>query len=363
MNEKGKFIRVLGYAGVYFSAVVGAGYASGQEIMQFFSNFGTGSLLAVIPVTILFMFLGWVAIDLGHGMQTDSHGPIIRATCGKWIGTVVDWVISFFMFGCFALMISGGGTTLSDYFGLNPVLGRILVALITALVVTFGFHSISFFNGIIGPIIIISILAVGIIALVTSGGNISEADRILETADVYRSSPNIVISLFIYVAYCVTPNIATLAGIGKQEKDGKVRMLAGIFGGLALGVCILLIDYVLLRNYGEIYQSSIPLVEMAIRISRPLGIFFAVILVLGILTSAVSFLFGTITRFTEYGTKKSKIFTVIVTVVSLLIGLVPFDRLVNTFYPLLGYVGIIVMIGFVVYVIRHRNADNIDKNP
>lgn len=362
MDDKGKFIRVLGYAGVYFSAVVGAGYASGQEIMQFFANFGTSSLIAVIPVTILFMFLGWVAIDLGHRLHTDSHGPIIRATCGKWIGTVVDWVISFFMFGCLALMISGGGTTLSDYFGLSPIVGRILVALITALVVTFGFNSVSFFNGIIGPVIIISILAVGLIAVITSSGNIAEADKILETADVYKSSPNIVISLFIYVAYCVTPNIATLAGIGKQENDRKVRLLSGMFGGLALGVCILLIDFVLLKNYGDVYQSTIPLVEMAIRISRPLGIFFAVILVLGILTSAVSFLFGTITRFSEYGTKKSKILTVIVTVVSLLIGLVPFDRLVNTFYPLLGYVGIIVMIGFVIYVIRHRKQSDVNED-
>lgn len=354
MKEKGNFIRILGYAGVYYSAIVGAGFASGQEIMQFFSNFGTVSLIAVIPVTLLFMFLGWISVDLGHKLQTDSHSPIIRTTCGKYIGTVVDWVITFFMFGCFALMISGGGTTLSDYFGINPVIGRILVTLITALIVTIGFNAISFFNGIIGPIIIVSVIAIGIAAIASSNGSLSSADEILKTADVYRSSPNIVISLFIYVAYCVTPNIATIAGIGKQEKDRRVRLLSALSGGLALGICILLINFVLLQNYADIYESSIPLVELAIHISRPLGIFFAVILILGILTTAVSLLFGTVTRFTEYGTKKSRIFTVVISVVSLLIGLIPFDRLVNTLYPLLGYVGVIVMIGCVYYVIRNR---------
>ncbi|WP_418539020.1 hypothetical protein [Massilistercora timonensis] len=354
MKKSRKTLRIIINMGVYFSAVVGAGFASGQEIMQFFTNFGVSSLWAVIPVTIFFGALGWLCIELGHRMHTDSHSPIIQATCGKWLGKIIDWVITFFMFGCFALMVSGGGTTLADYFGMNPIVGRILTAAITVLVVILGFQIISFFNGIIGPVIIVSVLVVSLIAIFRSTDGIGNVAGILETADVYRSAPNIIISLFLYVAFCVTGNMATLAGIGNREEDASVRKYSGWAGGLALGLCILFINYTLLKNYENIYESSIPLVELAVQIYRPLGIFFAVILLLGILSSAVSFLFGTVTRFTEYGTRHSKVLACILGIVAVLSGMVPFERLVNTLYPLLGYVGLIVMLGSTYYVIKNR---------
>lgn len=356
MGKKSKTISVLKNAGVYFSAVVGAGFASGQEVMQFFTNYGAISLLAIIPVTLLFGYLGKLFMDLSHELHTNSHSPIIKATCGKWLGLFIDWVITFFMFGCFALMISGGGTTLADYFHINPVLGRVIVATVAVVIVILGFNAISNFSGLIGPVIIVSVLVVGIIAIIRSTGQINQVAGILKDAEVYRAAPNIGISMLIYVAYCITPNIAVLAGIGNSEEDQKVRALSGWVGGIALGVCLLVINYALLVNYGAIYKNSIPLVELAVCLYKPLGIYFAIVLVLGILTSAVAFLFGTVTRFTEYGTTKSKLFAVILGILSLLIGLIPFSKLVNTLYPLLGYVGIVVIVGSIWYSWKKKTS-------
>ena len=43
-------------AGAYVGTVVGAGFASGQEVLQFFTYFGLKSILAIALATLLFIF-------------------------------------------------------------------------------------------------------------------------------------------------------------------------------------------------------------------------------------------------------------------------------------------------------------------
>ncbi|WP_051021705.1 hypothetical protein [Salinicoccus carnicancri] len=46
----------IGFA--YVGVVLGAGFSTGQEILQFFSNFGTMSYWAVLLSALVIMFLG-----------------------------------------------------------------------------------------------------------------------------------------------------------------------------------------------------------------------------------------------------------------------------------------------------------------
>lgn len=190
------------------------------------------------------------------------------------------------------------------------------------------------------------------IAAFHSTGHLSDVPVILENAEVYRSAPNLVISLILYLSFAISPHIATLAGVGHGEDDRKVRTISGVVGGLALGICLFITNQVLLASYGDVYTSSIPLVELAVNIWKPMGLIFGVILIMSTMTTAISLLYGTVSRFTEYGTKKSKIFAFIIAAASVLLGLIPFAKLVNTLYPLLGYVGAVVLIATLIYKIR-----------
>ena len=96
-------------AGAYIGIIIGAGFASGQEVLQFFTSFGIYSVLGIIVATVLFAFLGMQVTQLGCALQTRSHKGIIDHICGRYLGRVVDVMITFFLFGVTVIMIAGSG--------------------------------------------------------------------------------------------------------------------------------------------------------------------------------------------------------------------------------------------------------------
>lgn len=53
-------IKAISYAGVYVGAVIGAGYASGQEVLQFFAGYGFIGMLGAVITMIMLAWYGTV---------------------------------------------------------------------------------------------------------------------------------------------------------------------------------------------------------------------------------------------------------------------------------------------------------------
>lgn len=60
-------------AGTFVSLVVGAGFASGQEIMQYFTSFGIISVFGCLVAMLFFSILGMKLAQIGSDLQTTSH--------------------------------------------------------------------------------------------------------------------------------------------------------------------------------------------------------------------------------------------------------------------------------------------------
>ncbi len=46
----------------------------------------------------------------GCRLQAASHKEVIYFLCGRYLGRVVDWIVTFFLFGVTAVMIAGAGS-------------------------------------------------------------------------------------------------------------------------------------------------------------------------------------------------------------------------------------------------------------
>lgn len=53
-----KFNDEISLGFIYIGTLIGAGFASGQEIMSFFTIYGKGGLLGIIVVSVFFFILG-----------------------------------------------------------------------------------------------------------------------------------------------------------------------------------------------------------------------------------------------------------------------------------------------------------------
>src|SRR5699024_7459627 len=87
----------LQIAGAYIGLIVGAGFASGQEVLQFFTSFGWYSMIGTLVGAVLFAFLGMQVARLRSELQTLSHKTVIYHVCSKYVGFLVDILVTSFL--------------------------------------------------------------------------------------------------------------------------------------------------------------------------------------------------------------------------------------------------------------------------
>ena len=80
------------YAFAYTGIVVGAGFATGQEVLQFFASYGLISFLGVVLTGLIVMFIGRQAAKLGYSTHAESHVLPLNTLFGK---SLVSLSISF----------------------------------------------------------------------------------------------------------------------------------------------------------------------------------------------------------------------------------------------------------------------------
>ncbi|MBU5618015.1 beta-carotene 15,15'-monooxygenase [Psychrobacter sp. TAE2020] len=339
-------IRAISYAGVYVGAVIGAGYASGQEVLQFFAGYGFIGMLGAVITMIMLAWYGTVFMELGHQLKTNSHRVVLNYLCGKKIGFFADYILLFFMFGVISIMFSGGGAAIHQYWGLPAVTGKIIIALMTLSTVIFGFTSSVRALGIISPLMILAVVVISVITFTTYSDQLATVDATIQLLNPDTATPFWWTSAIVYVSYNVIPGVSTFASIGNKEPNLKTVRMAGIIGGLTLGICLLFIIMALLSNLENVMSYELPFLEIARNIGPTTGLLFSIVLVVAVFTTAVSNLYGFVIRFFDSDTETSKfrILTVVVVVLSLLASLFPFSTLVGTLYPALGILGMYVLI-------------------
>ncbi len=138
-----RIMKIFVIASAFIGVIVGAGFASGQEVLQYFTSFGTLGILAAFVSTVLFAYVGMMLVWLGSRSQTSSYNEVIykishfkfieKLTRFNLIGVIVDAVLVFTLFGVGVVMIAGAGANLNQQFGLPHVVGAVLMAVLVLL--------------------------------------------------------------------------------------------------------------------------------------------------------------------------------------------------------------------------------------
>ncbi|ERO65890.1 hypothetical protein P308_17195 [Pseudomonas piscis] len=76
----------LKIAGAFVGVIVGAGFASGRELLLMFVDFGVWGLLGAVVSAALFTFLGMALASLGSRLRAASHKDVVHALCGRHLG-------------------------------------------------------------------------------------------------------------------------------------------------------------------------------------------------------------------------------------------------------------------------------------
>ena len=344
--------RSLQMAGAFVGLIVGAGFASGQEILQYFTSFGIWGIAGGVVATALFAFLGMTLAQLGSQLQTTSHKGVIYHIGGRYLGLALDVLITFFLFGVAVVMFAGAGSTFEQVFGLDARIGSIIMVVLTILTLLLNLKSILNVIASITPYLLLVILVILGYSLVTMDLSIAEANAI--AVEQSSAAGNWFIGALLYVSYNIACGAALLIVMGGAEKDRRVAGIGGALGGALLGLMIILVNVTLFVKVDTIAGVDLPTLELATQIHPVVGILMAIALLAMIYNTAVGMFYSFTVRFVQPDHKSFKYVIVFVGIAGYVASLVGFTTLVSKVYSTVGYLGFALMATIIVAWVRER---------
>lgn len=339
-------LRIVKVSSAFIGIIVGAGFASGQEILQYFTSFGYLGTMGAFIAMILFAYLGMTLTRLGNQMKTTSHKDVIYEISGRYLGVVVDYIIIFTLFGVGVVMIAGGGSILHQQLGLPPFMGSAFLSILVMLTLMLNVQKIIAIIGSITPFLILSLLIVGICSLLTMDISFAALDPIAKGQP--SPLPHWFIAAVNYVSFNIAVGAAMVLVMGGAEQDRCVASTGGFIGGLGIGILIMISHLAIFSKVHIVANFDMPLLKIVDGISPSFAIFMSLVLFGMIFNTAVSMFYAFVARFTQMNTQKSDTFIIVTILIGFFVSFVGFTDLVAFFYPLIGYLGLF-LVGALIY--------------
>lgn len=341
----------LQIAAAYIGVVIGAGFASGQEVLQFFAFFGRNGFLAIAAVTLLFAVFGIIILEVGRRLQAESHLEIIRYAGGPALGGVVDAVVTFFLFGIVTVMAAGAGAVFSEQFGLPPLVGSALMILISIITVLLGIKGIVSALTAVVPLLIAAVIGVSLATIILRPPSLALID--LTAAQSTGAVPFWPLSALTYVSYNVVIAVAIMGPLGALARDEKAIRTGAVLGGVGLGLGTLAIMLAVLSSPASAF-AEIPMTFIAGQLGPIVQFGYAVVLLIAIYSTAVGNLYGFCARLADPAGPVFRGAAIGTGLVALVASQIGFSALVGILYPGVGLAGFLLLGGLIYGYLRPR---------
>ena len=345
-----KKVSALKAGAVYIGTVVGAGFATGQEILQFFANFGVKGLWGIGISTVLFICFGYIIMSIGFDRGARSHLEVIEGAGKAYVTGFMDVVITVFLFGSTAAMIAGTGALISEQVGLPSIWGSAFMALASAATVLFGIDGVVNSISVVVPFLLVCVAGVSGYYIIKMPPDLQAAESISKSGII----SNWYTAAILYTSYNTIISVSVLGPLGAKIKSKKSILKGAVLGGMGLGLGSALIYFALL-SFKEISVLEVPMSFLASGIARCQKCL-RFVLMAEIYTTAIGSLYGFSARLADEkeSPAKNKAVVVIAATAALIVSRWGFSSMVGIFYPLIGYGGIVLLVGLAKCVISKQ---------
>lgn len=321
--------------------MIGAGYASGRELWEFF---GEESGLAIILFTILFIISIYVILTISYEHQSTHYIPILEKLMGKRLTKVYDLMLILYLFSVTVVMIAGGGVTL-EVVNVPYWYGILIICSLLVLMFFWDTKGLTSMNAAVIPLLIICLLGVLFSFQFFKGFPITFS---------FSEQQNWPASLT-FTALNILPIIAVLAGIGKEIKTRGEIWIASIGSGLILGLITFMYNESLLLVAEEIVKYELPLIAIIKHYPYYMILMMTFLLWIAIFTTAAAGIFGLISRMKSYVQWPAWLITLVLVIMMMPLTTFGFANLISFLYPLYGILNLYVFSAIILYPIVSRS--------
>jgi len=326
---------------LYIGLVIGAGFASGREILEFFNLKNRNDMTGVILAGVLFSFVAYMILYRAKKLNTDSFYEFTEKISGK-AGYYIKAFMFLYMFASFFVMLSAGGSLCSMEFGIGKKYGIIFLSVLCFVVFVFGAKGIVVLNTVLVPFMIAGIISICIFSLVSTS-----VPAVL-ISDVVKN--NFLTSAVCYVSYN-TINAGAVLVPYATKLSGREIKISAILSGFVLGLLILLVWLTVNLYFEKIFESEFPMYEVASFYGNIGKYSYFSVLLMAICTTAASSGFGVLSAFNFKNLNERIKGAAMLCLLASPLAVMKFSVLVANVYSFFGYVGLIwlciLYIGFV----------------
>ena len=333
--------KYLSIAMAYVGVVIGAGLSSGQDILQYFLSYGISGIIGVLGLSLMHIIFGKIIITIGCYFQSSNHQEVLEKIAHPVVNRLIDYslVISSFIVGF--VMFAGAGANLSQQFNLPFWIGTLLCALLTIAVAFMNSKRITQVLGIFTPIIIVMILIVCGYTFIGKDYDVNTLDKIART--IPSPMPNVTMAVINYYSLCAISAVSMAFVLGGSVVRISVAEKGGLVGGAIIGFIITCAAVTLFANIDTVKDADIPMLQIVKNISPVFSFIYSLTIFALIFNTAFSLFYAFAKRFAGRNRKKLRLIIVASVSAGFVLSFCGFKSLVAVMYPILGYIGMLLL--------------------
>ncbi|WP_404314788.1 YkvI family membrane protein [Bacillus lumedeiriae] len=325
-------------AAVYIGTIIGAGFATGKEIVQFFSQFGFYGVFGIIVSGCLFIFLGAKIMLKAVDLQAKSFQEFNSYLFGAKFGFAATVVQFLMLVGVTGVMLSGTGALFQERFHIPANVGILLTIIIGFLVMRKGVSGLLVVNVFVVPLMVLFHLYAGGEAANSPGfmQNVLIREEMDQTWKVWTSP-------FSYAAFNLALAQAVLVPLAFEIKD-KQTIKQGAFLGGAVLTCLMLASHVSLVQLPGFAQYDIPMAQVVEQLVPAFHFVYAFLIYGEIFTSVIGNVYGLKQQLQTHVSWPPSVLLFLIFSAGFLLSQVSYGTLLSLLYPLFGFISLVFLV-------------------
>ena len=324
---------------------VGAGFASGQEVIQYFLSFGYWGILgAAVAGTAIAVFSGWV-YQLGSYYLADNHSVVFRSVSRPWLAKYMDITTMFTLFCIGFVMVAGAGANLEQQFGFPTWVGSAIMVVLLLLSGLLDVDKLTSVISFITPLLIICLLGAFVITLMNIPDDFGYINEIAQTNQHASGTfDNWLITALNYATLVMIMDTSMMLVFAGSHMNPAQAGRGGLLGGIIFAVLLMILTFILFMNMEDIMGADMPLLKVFDSMHPAVGVFVSIVIYLMIYNTAVGLFYALGRRLSHDKPAKFRAYYFVAVLVGFALSFIGFADLVGWVYPLLGYLGLILAV-------------------
>ena len=316
---------------VIIGSIIGAGFASGQEIYLFFNSYGTIGIIGMIVSCLLTGVIIYKVISIVENKSVHTYSEFLAVlNPNEKINKIIKIIIQCFLLISFYIMIAGFCAYFKQEFAVSIYITAIIIAVLCYITFINDTKGIVSINAILIPF-----LAAFIVYLEIK--NIPFTVKYFENNTITYNF-GWLFSSILYASYNSILLIPILIDMPNhmniKNKIKQSSILCSVILS-TLGICLFLL---LLRGCGYVQNIELPMILITKGFGNMYPIIYGIVILIAIFTSAIASGYGFLKNVTQEKYKKTMF---LICFSSILIAPLGFSKLVNLLYPIFGILGLV----------------------